>query len=48
MDYAGEAVSQLVVAGGDGAVDLQLAEHTPDAVALLVDRSIKLDLHAAV
>lgn len=48
MDHAGEAAGQLVIAGGDGAVDLEMAEHTLDAVALFVERPIMLDLHAAV
>ncbi len=48
MDHAEEAVGQLIVAGGDGAVDLELAEHALDAVALLVERPVMLDLYAAV
>lgn len=48
MDHAGEAIGQLVVAGGDGAVDLEVAEHALDAVALLVERSVLFDLHTAV
>lgn len=36
VDHAEEAVGQLVVAGGNGAVDLQMPEHALDAVALLV------------
>lgn len=48
MDHAEEAVGKLVVAGGDGAVDFEMAEHALDAVALLVERSIMLDLDAAV
>ena len=36
MDHAEEAVGQLVVARGDSAVDLEMAEHAFDAVALLV------------
>jgi len=48
MDHAEEAVSQLIIAGGDGTVDLEMAEHSLDAVALLVERSVILDLHAAV
>ena len=38
MDHAEEAIGQLVVAGGDGAVDLEVTEHALDAVALLIDR----------
>jgi len=48
MDHAQEAVGQLVVAGGDGTVDLEMAEHALDAVTLLVELPIMLDLHAAV
>jgi len=48
MDHAEEAVGQLIVAGGDGAVDLEVAEHALDAIALLVQRPIMLDFHAAV
>ena len=48
MDHAEEAVGQLVVSGGDGAVDLKVAEHAFDAIALFVERAIILDLHAAV
>lgn len=31
-------LAKLVVAGGDGAVDLQLTEHAFDAITLLVER----------
>lgn len=48
MDHAEEAVGQLVVAGGNGAVDLEMTEHTLDAIALLVERPIMLDFHATV
>jgi len=48
MDHSEEAIGQLVVSGGDGAVDLEMAEHALDAVTLLVERPIMLDLHAAV
>jgi hypothetical protein len=48
MDHAEEAVCQLVVSGGDGAVDLEMAEHALDAITLLVERPIIFDLHAAV
>lgn len=36
MHHAEQAVSQLVVAGSDGAVDFEMAEHALDAVALPV------------
>ncbi|TWH84519.1 hypothetical protein IQ25_02274, partial [Novosphingobium taihuense] len=36
MDHPEEAVGQLIVSGGDGAVDFKLPEHALDAIALLV------------
>jgi hypothetical protein len=48
IDHAEEAVGQLVLADGDGTVDLEMAEHTLDTVPLLVERPVMLDLHAAV
>ena len=48
MDHAEEAAGQLVMAGGDGSVDLQVAEHALNAIALLVERAVVLDLHATV
>ena len=44
MDHSEEAVGQLVVACCDGAVDLEVAEHALDAVALLVERTVMLQL----
>lgn len=34
--------------GGDGLVDLQVAKHTLDAIALLVERAVMLDCGATV
>ena len=48
MDHAKEAIGQLIVSGCDGSVDLELAEHALDPVALLVERAVMLDLHTAV
>ena len=48
VDHAAEAVGQLVVAGGDGAVDLEVAEHALDALALPADRPVILNLRLAV
>ena len=48
MDHSEEAVGQLVVSGGNGAVDLEVAEHALNAVALFVEHPVMLDLHAAV
>lgn len=47
-DHSKEAVSQLVVAGGDVAIYLEVAEHALDAVALLVERPVMLDFYATV
>lgn len=47
MDHAEETVGELIVAGGDGTVDLKMAEHSL-AVALLVECPVMFDLHAAV
>lgn len=46
MDHSEETAGQLVVAGGDGAVDLQVTEHSFDAIALLVERAVMFDLYA--
>lgn len=48
VDHSQEAAGQLVVAGGNGTVDLEVAEHALDAVALLVERSVMLDLYPSV
>ncbi|WP_153269328.1 hypothetical protein [Novosphingobium sp. BW1] len=48
MDHSEEAVGQLIVSGGEGPVDLEVAEHAPDLFALFVECSIMFDLHAAV
>lgn len=48
MDHAEEAVGQLIISGRDGAVDFELAEHAFDAIALLVERPVIVDLHSAV
>ena len=48
VDHAEEAAGELVITGGDGAVDLEVAEHALDAIALLVERSVMVDLHTAV
>jgi hypothetical protein len=38
-----EGSSQLVITGGDGAVDLEVADHALDAVAFSVDASVPAD-----
>jgi len=48
MDHPEKAVGQLILSGGDGPVDLKVAEHALDPVALFVECSIVFDLHAAV
>lgn len=48
MDHSEEAIGQLIVSGCDGAVNLELSGHSLDAIALLVERSIMFDFHAAV
>nr|WP_242415185.1 hypothetical protein [Sphingomonas panni] len=48
VDHAEEAAGQLVVTCGDGAVDLEVAEHALDAVSLLVERPVMLDLDPPV
>ena len=48
MDHAEEAVGQLVIAGGDGPVDLEAAEHALDPVALPVERPVMLEFYTSV
>lgn len=48
MDHADEAVGELVVAGGDAAVDLEVAEQALNAIALLVEHPVMLDFQGAV
>jgi hypothetical protein len=48
IDHSEKAVGQLVIAGSDGPIDLEVAEHTLDTVALLVERPVMFDLHPAV
>ena len=43
MEHAEEALGELVVAGCDGAVDLEMAEHALDAVALPVQALVPAD-----
>lgn len=37
LDHAEEALGELVVAGGDGSIDLEMTEHALDAVSLLIE-----------
>jgi hypothetical protein len=48
MNHAEEAIGQLIIAGGDCPVDLEVAEHALDAVALLIERLVMFDFYAAV
>src|SRR6266478_6248532 len=43
-----EGSRKLVVSGGDGAVDLEMADHALDAVALAIDASVPTDLGLAM
>ena len=46
VDHAEEAVRQLIVAGGDGAVEMP--EHRLSVVSLPVEHAVVVNLHAAV
>jgi hypothetical protein len=48
MNHSKESVGELVISGGDGAVDLQMSEHPLDAVALPVEQPVMVDFHASV
>lgn len=48
MDHAEEAAGELVVAGGECAVNFEVNEHALDTVALLVERPVMLDRHLAI
>lgn len=48
VDHAHEGLCELVVSGGDRPVDLEMAEHALDAVALFVEDAVVLNFHAAV
>lgn len=41
-------VEKFEPVSGDGEVDLEMAEHALDAVALLVELPVMVDLHPAV
>ena len=48
MYHAQEAGGELIISGGNGAVDFQTAEHALNAVTLLVERPVMFDFHPAV
>ena len=48
MDHTEEVFGELVVSGGDGAVDFQATEEAFDVIAFLVERPVVLDLDPSV
>ena len=40
VEHSGEALGELVVSGGDGAVDFEMTDHALDAVALPVEAPV--------
>lgn len=48
VDHAHEAVGELIVSGGNCAVDFQPAEHALDAITLLVEHPVMFNLHPTV
>jgi hypothetical protein len=48
LDHAEESLGRLVIAGGDGAVDLEMTEQAFDPVALLVEDGVVDDRLSAV
>ena len=48
MDHAEEAVGKLIIAGGDAAFDLEMAEHPSAGVVPLLKRLVMFDPPAAV
>ena len=48
MDHAEEAFGELVVSGGDGAVDFQTAKVAFDVIAFTVERPVMFDFDPAV
>lgn len=48
LDHAEEALGELIVAGGDGSIDLEMTEHALDAVSLLIEDPVVDDRLLAV
>jgi uncharacterized protein GlcG (DUF336 family) len=48
VDHAEEAFGELIISGGNGAVDFQAAEEALDVIAFLVERPVMFDLDPAV
>ena len=48
VDHADEAFRELIISGGDSAVDFQATEEAFDVVSLPVERPVMLDLNLAV
>ena len=48
MDHTEEGFGELIISGGDGAVDFQAAEESLDVIAFPVERPVMFDLDPAV
>ncbi len=48
VNHAEEAFGELIISGGDGAVNFQTAEEALDVIALPVERPVMFDFDAAV
>ncbi len=48
MGHVEKAFGELVISGGDGAVDFQTAEEAFDVIAFLAESLVMFDLDAAV
>ena len=48
MDHGQEALGELIVTGGDCAVDFQTTEEALDLIALLVERPVMFDFHPPI
>jgi hypothetical protein len=48
LNHAEEAFGELIISGGNGAVDFQAAEEAFDVVSLSVERPVMFDLDPAV
>jgi hypothetical protein len=48
VNHAEEAFGELIIWGGDGAVDFQAAEEPFDVVSFSVERAVTFDLDPAV
>ena len=48
LNHAEEAFGELIVSGGDGAIDFQSSEEAFDVIAFPVERPVMFDLDPAV